>query len=171
MEMGEFDIGAPFFTNTGAWVCTDKGTRTIVAIKVDEHDMSWLSGPPYFVAETVFDEHDIEGCWLDDAQAWESKAKEVNIETESPVPVEIALEAVHISQSEETAAYPYQRLLRWPRSREGKALYPVGARRKEGAWHIVVRSQGNEIIEVPEGLFRALPIVASAASRRIANSG
>lgn len=59
-----FSIGVNFYTATGKWRCTDVGCRTIVAIKIDEHpdDMSWLSGPPYIVAEKVFNEHDFDGC-------------------------------------------------------------------------------------------------------------
>lgn len=41
----------------GRWRCTDVGSRTICAIKL-EGDPSWWSGPPYAVAEHVFDEDD-----------------------------------------------------------------------------------------------------------------
>jgi hypothetical protein len=42
------------------WRVTDVGTRTIVAICLDKgEDTSWYNGPPYAVAETVFDEDDI----------------------------------------------------------------------------------------------------------------
>lgn len=40
---------------------TDIGTRTIVAVAIGEKekaDPSWLNGPPYAVAEIVFDEND-----------------------------------------------------------------------------------------------------------------
>ena len=30
-------------------------------------DVSWYNGPPYAVAETVFDEYDLGGCQLDPA--------------------------------------------------------------------------------------------------------
>ena len=65
MEHGDFAIGKEFQTATGFWRCTDIGTRTIIAIKVsDRDDPSWLYGPPYAVAEMVFDEDDLEGCWV-----------------------------------------------------------------------------------------------------------
>ncbi len=84
MRHEDFRIGAEFWTATGNWRCTDVGTRTIAAIKlgpreirhtqtgdgrdwrqvtVDEDDPSWLNGPPYAVAETLFDEDDIETCY------------------------------------------------------------------------------------------------------------
>lgn len=64
MEHSDFGIGKEFRTETGTWRCTDIGTRTIIAIKVsDRDDPSWFNGPPYAVAEIVFDEDDLEGCW------------------------------------------------------------------------------------------------------------
>lgn len=84
MEHGEFRIGASFWTATGEWRCTDIGTRVIVAIKlgpreivriddngqrttVIDDDPSWLNGPPYAVAESVFDEYDVGGCYPSEA--------------------------------------------------------------------------------------------------------
>lgn len=68
MEHSEFAIGKQFRTASGVWCCTDLGTRTIIAIKVsDRDDPSWLNGPPYAVAEMVFDEDDLEGCWIENA--------------------------------------------------------------------------------------------------------
>ena len=65
MEHGDFAIGKEFQTTTGVWRCTDIGTRTIIAIKVSgRDDQSWLNGPPYAVAEMVFDEDDLDGCWV-----------------------------------------------------------------------------------------------------------
>jgi len=68
MEHSDFAIGKEFRTETGTWRCTDIGTRTIIAIKVsDRDDPSWFNGPPYAVAELVFDEDDLEGCWVETA--------------------------------------------------------------------------------------------------------
>ena len=63
MKHTEFVIGGTFWCGGSAWRCTDIGTRVIAAIKLDhEDDPSWYNGPPYAVAESVFDENDIEGC-------------------------------------------------------------------------------------------------------------
>jgi hypothetical protein len=63
MKHSDFTIGCEFVTATGRWRCTDVGTRTIVAIKLDKKDdPSWYDGPPYGVLEQVFDEYDMEGC-------------------------------------------------------------------------------------------------------------
>jgi hypothetical protein len=64
MEHSDFEIGQEFLCGGKRWRCTDKGTRTIVAVCLDDHpdDPSWYNGPPYAVAEEVFDENDMPGC-------------------------------------------------------------------------------------------------------------
>lgn len=85
MKHGEFTIGLEFRTDSGRWRCTDVGTRVIVAISLEPHeiahlesgpnsergrterreisdDPSLLSGPPYAVVEHVFDEDSLPGC-------------------------------------------------------------------------------------------------------------
>ena len=69
----DFYIGLEFFIEVGRWRCTDVGTRTICAISLEPRkivslsvgeapvtriasDPSWLQGPPFMVAEQVFDE-------------------------------------------------------------------------------------------------------------------
>lgn len=68
MNLGDFNIGEKFVTATGEWLCTDKGSRVAVAIKLDKSDASWYNGPPYAVAEAVFDEYDMQGCWRTQAE-------------------------------------------------------------------------------------------------------
>lgn len=84
MKHSEFHIGTEFFTAAGKWRCTDVGTRVIVAISLEPREMVRvhydengerseerfistdprdLIGPPYGVAEYVFDEYDLEGCY------------------------------------------------------------------------------------------------------------
>ena len=65
MTKDDFQVGLEFYTAAGKWRCTDIGTRVIVAIKLDQTDESWYNGPPYAVAEFVFDEYDQAGCSLD----------------------------------------------------------------------------------------------------------
>ncbi len=50
-------------TATGRWRCTDVGTRTIVAIRLNhDDDPRWYEGPPYAIVEHVFDEDGVEDC-------------------------------------------------------------------------------------------------------------
>lgn len=80
MDHSDFFIGMEFVTDTSQWRCTDVGTRTIIAINISQanvvrqtddgrvvseqvdNDKSWFNGPPYAVAERVFDEHDLPSC-------------------------------------------------------------------------------------------------------------
>jgi len=54
----DFTIGQEFWTETGCWRCTDIGTRTICAIKLEGDPRNW-NGPPYSVVEHVFDENEL----------------------------------------------------------------------------------------------------------------
>jgi len=67
MKYNEFVIGGEFRCGGKRWKCTDLGRRVVVAIPIDQaNDPSWLNGPPYALAETVFDEYDVEGCTLEE---------------------------------------------------------------------------------------------------------
>jgi hypothetical protein len=60
MKLSDFRIKQDFYLSGEKWRCTDIGTRTIAAIKLNH--LAWYNGPPYAVAEELFDEFDIEGC-------------------------------------------------------------------------------------------------------------
>lgn len=66
MQHADFQIGSEFFTGVGKWRVTDIGSRVIIAIRVTQNwepiAEGWLKGPPYTVAEHVFDEKDFAGC-------------------------------------------------------------------------------------------------------------
>ena len=92
MHHTEFAIGVEFWCGGSRWRCTDVGTRVIVAISLEPHevvgtkvaqlgntkpatslgmtnDPSWLKGPPYAVVETVFDEYDLKDCSIKQDEA------------------------------------------------------------------------------------------------------
>lgn len=90
MKHSDFKIGEHFYTwwagdsvrakkGPAKFLCTDIGTRVVVAIQVDVVSaggalgplrlseaeaaaLGWFNGPPYAMAERVFDEAEIEGC-------------------------------------------------------------------------------------------------------------
>lgn len=83
MKHADFKIGREFWCADKRWRCTDIGTRTIVAIRVDHVEVvsnvpelrrtlcraaaeaeGWFKGPPYAVAEDVFDENSQVDCTL-----------------------------------------------------------------------------------------------------------
>ncbi len=82
MKHEDFTIGLEFYTAAGKWRCTDVGyahhcrdptrssysgwsQRPKVTSKIVTDDNSWFHGPPYAVAECVFDEFDIGGCQIE----------------------------------------------------------------------------------------------------------
>lgn len=61
-DLAYLKIGSHFKNGAGEWIVTDIGSRTLSAIKLEQKikdDPSWKAGPPYAVAEIVFDEDDI----------------------------------------------------------------------------------------------------------------
>src|SRR5687768_17306027 len=87
MRHSDFRIGVEFWCAEKRWRCTDVGSRVIVAISLEAHevvdylpsadgvepgkleryltdDPSWLNGPPYAIVEHVFDEYDLPACSL-----------------------------------------------------------------------------------------------------------
>ena len=85
MRLEDFHIGLEFWCGETRWRCTDVGSRVVVAIAIGprafvslepdlenlgkhiehrytEDEPSWYNGPPYAVAEQVFDEHSIKSC-------------------------------------------------------------------------------------------------------------
>ena len=62
MKHADFRVGMEFRTATGRWRVTDIGTRTVIAIKLDQTDPRNYNGPPYSTVEQVFDEYDFAGC-------------------------------------------------------------------------------------------------------------
>lgn len=92
MELADFVIGQSFWSNGHEFRCTDVGTRVVVAIQLGPlevtsvdgdqtttsvtDDPSWFNGPPYAVAELVFDEYDFEVCFPTEAAMLEDAAGE-----------------------------------------------------------------------------------------------
>lgn len=62
MLLEDFRVGKKFWSQTGCeYLCTDVGTRCVVAIEVDPHlDSGWYEGPPYRLPEVVFDKSEVE---------------------------------------------------------------------------------------------------------------
>lgn len=87
MRHSDFQIGNDFWCDGKRWRCTDVGSRVVVAVSLEPHDVveqsanadgspsgqvmhyvtddsSWLVGPPYAIVECVFDEGDLAACSL-----------------------------------------------------------------------------------------------------------
>lgn len=86
MKHRDFHIGSHFYLGRDKYLCTDVGKRTIAAIRADYTDIVTykngktkterrkltkkdFAGPPYWLAESVFDEYDIKECYKRRANA------------------------------------------------------------------------------------------------------
>jgi hypothetical protein len=61
MTVFDAAIGKRFTCGGKQWQITDVGRRTVIAIEVRE---GWMNGPPYALAEHVFDEDALPVCEL-----------------------------------------------------------------------------------------------------------
>ena len=85
MKLTDSRIGQEFYCAGKRWRCTDVGSRVVVAVCLEPHEVvsitdtdpsamrdyrhvtdepSWFDGPPFAVIEEVFDEHSIQACSL-----------------------------------------------------------------------------------------------------------
>lgn len=65
-KLTDFKIGYEFTLTEGDkynWRVTDVGSRTLIAIKLDQNDERNYNGPPYSVAEHVFGEYDVDSIY------------------------------------------------------------------------------------------------------------
>lgn len=97
MGHDQFHIGLEFWCGGKRWRCTDVGSRVVVAISLEPHevveiepvagqpaqvresrfitdDPRWLNGPPFAIVEYVFDEYSIEGCSLSPEESADEQA-------------------------------------------------------------------------------------------------
>lgn len=66
MKLSEIKIGDRFRCGRKLYIVTDVGSRVVVAIE-DKPD--WTAGPPYALAEMVFDEDTQQICELNKGRA------------------------------------------------------------------------------------------------------
>ncbi len=66
MNIQDFKVGKDFSCGDKMWRCTDKGSRVIIAICLNDSDALVdprnFSGSPYSIQEYVFNEYDMCGC-------------------------------------------------------------------------------------------------------------
>ena len=174
MKLTDFYIGLEFFASAGfVWRCTDVGTRTITAIHIEEgRDTSWYNGPPYPVAETVFDEYDLPGCYLSLDDAIKGAIHEADTSGHPGYPHEdVSRMFKEMWEDEAAVKYPNKGLLRFDRMREdGELLHPYAALKSNGDWMIRLYLPFlHEYAEMPEIDFLALPIATDVDVKRRAS--
>lgn len=68
MKHSEFRTGQVFWIGHKKFLCTDIGTRTVIAIRPNIFDDEmWTPGPPYAGEEIVLDEYDLPACSIQES--------------------------------------------------------------------------------------------------------
>jgi hypothetical protein len=65
VKLVDVKVGMRFRCGENDWLVTDVGYRVVVAVRLTgpaQEDPTWLDGPPYALAEHVFDEHSLPVC-------------------------------------------------------------------------------------------------------------
>lgn len=140
MKHSDFYIGLEFLGSAGfIWRCTDVGSRTVTAIQIeDDRDPRWYNGPPYAVAEVVFDEYDFADCALSFEESIEDAIYESEHSGHPGFPHEVVCKMFDEQFAYESEAkYPNTPLLRLDRLRhDGELLHPYAARKFGDDWFV-----------------------------------
>ena len=137
MKHLDFQIGTEFYTCTGQkWLCTDVGSRTILAIELKpDLDPSWFIGPPYAVVEIPFDEDDIRGAYRNQKESLEDVKNTIH----PGFPNEVVTKMFAARALKSTFPYKNKPLLRIDRvGEDGEILHPYAAEEKGNDWSILV---------------------------------
>jgi hypothetical protein len=158
MKHSDFHIGLEFIASAGLkWHCTDVGSRTVVAIRLDHDDPNWYLGPPYIVEEKVFDEHEIKRCRMSSVEAEGASMRELDKTDHPGYPVDVVDRMMSTLHDQH---YPHSGVLRFDRRRpDGEILHPYGGKKEGGEWIVLLYLPFLRIFEqIAEREFIALPI-------------
>jgi hypothetical protein len=167
MKPIDFHIGLEFLGTAGfRWRCTDVGTRTVVAIRLDhpDDDPNWHQGPPYIAQETVFDEVELENCHLTHDDLIRTAIHEADTSGHPGYPNDAVNYMMRARFEAPDAPYPHKGVLRFDRrAPDGEILHPYAGRKEGEAWIVrVYLPFRKEYREMPERDFIALPIATAA---------
>lgn len=168
MKRTDFYIGLEFLANGGfRWRCTDIGTRTITAIRLDQENPDWLAGPPYVLEEVVFDEREIERCNLTVLDAVFASASKQKDTGHPGYPSEVVKRILEARFDDSLDKYPRPGLLRFDRVQEdGEILHPYAGRKMASEWVVLLYLPflGN-FDQMAEASFLRLRIASAADIR------
>lgn len=168
MKHVEFHKGLEFVGTGGfRWRCTDVGTRTVVAIRLDHPAAAWYQGPPYIAEEVVFDEHDLLHCHLTEDDAIRAAIAEADTSGHPGYPLDAVERMMKARYETSEPRYPHVGVLRLDRRRnDGEILHPYAARQEHEAWVVQLYLPFLQTFaEMVEEDFIALPITTAADVR------
>lgn len=140
MKHADFHVGLEFVGSGGFWWrCTDVGTRTVVAIRLDHDSAAWYQGPPYVAKEVVFDEHELTRCHLTEDDAIRAAIAAAHTSGHPGYPQDAMTHMMAARYDTPEPRYPHSGVLRFDRRRnDGEILHPYAARQEGKAWMVQV---------------------------------
>lgn len=157
MKLEEFEIGKKFFSSGGfEWLCTDKGTRTISAIMLDPKKSEiWFQGPPYMVSEEIFDELDIQTCYLRFEDSFSQSLQDLKTSSHPNFHSEDIFKMLR----EKLTNYPRTPIFRKDRvDQQGFIWHPYSAKKINNDWFILIFELFSRTYsEMHEDIFIQLP--------------
>ena len=168
MKIKDFKIGEKFFGPAGfEWLCTDKGTRTIVAIMLTpDKGAEWFVGPPYSLEEVVFDDYQMERCYSDTMEMINDRID--NLTVHPGFLAEDFLKMIKEKRSSRlTRKYPREKLLKRDRiGVDGEIWHPYDAYKKNDIWFVkIFEVFSREFSEMKEDDFARLKFSDESAMR------
>lgn len=162
MKLEQFNIGDTFYNSGGyEWLCTDKGTRTVNAIRLSAHkDKSWFNGPPYAVNEYVFDEYDIGGCYLSTESLILESLDKVKVSSHPGFRQEDVDKIMDEKFNEKNIGDRNRNLMKRSRVGDsGEIFHPYGCSKKSDGWYIkTFELFSHEFSQIHENKFVTLKI-------------
>jgi hypothetical protein len=172
MKPTDFHIGLEFLGRAGyRFRCTDVGSRTILAIRLDpDDDPNWHQGPPYIAKEMVFDEVALEACYLTHDDALRAALHAADTSGHPGYPGDVAFDMLAARVEDH---YPHKGVLRFDRREpDGEILHPYAGRKEDEAWIVKLYLPfRKEYSEMPERDFIALPVATADDIRTRAGRG
>lgn len=145
MKLTDFAIGMTFsHINGNRYLCTDIGTRSVLAICIEDIEPDLFRGLPYLEDEITFDEIEIRFCFTDDHPY---DAYEIYPHTLYFPP----------RQNQHYYRYPRKKLLRCVKLLRGEKIYPYAVELQNGAWMIHCKSEKQRLVDLMEREFVDLP--------------
>lgn len=166
MKHADFQVGSEFLAGAGfCWRCTDIGTRTIVAIRVDHENPDWYRGPPYVAQEVVFDEAEMLECHRTIDEAIAAAVHEHETSGHPGYPAEVVN---RMMEARYAHRYPNDGVLRFDRRRpDGEILHAYAGRKEGNDWVLELYLPFCETFEtMTEDAFIALPRATATDVRR-----
>lgn len=164
MKIVDFHIGLNFQSHGGLrYRCTDVGSRTIAAIRLDVDDEIWLQGPPYLQSEILMDETTLDGCYPDGKEGLRQMLTQDEQRNHPGFSSDVVKKMIEEKFSDAVRRYPRGGLLKADKCFEGDIAHPYSVTQdSEGTWHVMAYLLfAKRFIAIPDIQFAHLATAGS----------